>query len=445
MIARQQRLGVAELVVGEVVRVEREREQRQEAGDQARGLVGEPDVARRLSIALASAGHGIRWLGAHRLYGPREVACAGGSRPPSASCSSRARSSASSCATRRRTCCARTAWSPSIRRGCPTARSRACRRPSATPSPRARRGGWCARCAGNVGEPRVVVIFHPLQYQLGRALTAAAPGCELWYWRWDRFENAYDAHRAPARAPRRAARAGRRSGRRWSSRSPTSSRASRARPAASPTLVAARRRRLPRAPTRGDVVAISLGHLGWRTDWSLLRAVSRAPRRPARAAARRRLARGRVQGRRRLRLVPFGPEPRLARAAGRRGARPPDPVQPTSASCPSRSSRSTTPACPTASSSTRGSGAGRSRRGLAGVRTWADAVTFADGARGVRRGAARTTPGAARRPTRSCASGRCAQTARAQDEPLWQRLERRGIARRHAGARRGPTGSRVGG
>ena len=43
------------------------------------------------------------------------------------------------------------------------------------------------------GEPRVVVIFHALQYQLGRAMVAAVPGCELWYWRWDRYERAYDA------------------------------------------------------------------------------------------------------------------------------------------------------------------------------------------------------------------------------------------------------------
>ena len=44
-----------------------------------------------------------------------------------------------------------------------------------------------------VGEPRVVVIFHPLQYPLARAIMAVCPGCELWYWRWDRYEQAYDA------------------------------------------------------------------------------------------------------------------------------------------------------------------------------------------------------------------------------------------------------------
>lgn len=43
------------------------------------------------------------------------------------------------------------------------------------------------------GEPRVVVIYHPLQYPLARAMIAACPGSELWYARWDRYERAYDA------------------------------------------------------------------------------------------------------------------------------------------------------------------------------------------------------------------------------------------------------------
>ena len=33
------------------------------------------------------------------------------------------------------------------------------------------------------GSPRVVVMFHALQYQLARAVVASVPGCELWYWR----------------------------------------------------------------------------------------------------------------------------------------------------------------------------------------------------------------------------------------------------------------------
>src|SRR3954452_25473134 len=45
------------------------------------------------------------------------------------------------------------------------------------------------------GVPRVIVIFHPLQYPLARGLIAQHPDAELWYWRWDRYEAAYDASR----------------------------------------------------------------------------------------------------------------------------------------------------------------------------------------------------------------------------------------------------------
>src|SRR3954469_11968215 len=38
------------------------------------------------------------------------------------------------------------------------------------------------------GRPRVIVIFHPLQYPLARGLIAQHPDAELWYWRWDRYE-----------------------------------------------------------------------------------------------------------------------------------------------------------------------------------------------------------------------------------------------------------------
>jgi len=50
------------------------------------------------------------------------------------------------------------------------------------------------------GTPAAVVIFHPLQYPMARALISEHPDCELWYWRWDRYEVAYDA------SPRRRAR-----------------------------------------------------------------------------------------------------------------------------------------------------------------------------------------------------------------------------------------------
>jgi hypothetical protein len=124
-----------------------------------------------------------------------------------------------------------------------------------------------------VGTPRVVVIFHALQYQLARAVIAAAgEDCELWYWRWDRYERAYDAsprlrerldvlHRhAAERAALTVAvsdelvRLERAEGR-------------------DATLVPLSADDFP-APQGGSVVAVSLGHVGRRTDWALLRAVA---------------------------------------------------------------------------------------------------------------------------------------------------------------------------
>src|SRR3954469_18475060 len=43
------------------------------------------------------------------------------------------------------------------------------------------------------GVPRVIVIFHPFSYPLARALLDRYQGSELWYGRWDRYEEAYDA------------------------------------------------------------------------------------------------------------------------------------------------------------------------------------------------------------------------------------------------------------
>ncbi|MGZ6673448.1 MAG: glycosyltransferase, partial [Solirubrobacteraceae bacterium] len=124
------------------------------------------------------------------------------------------------------------------------------------------------------GEPRVVVMFHAVQYPVARALVAlAGDGCELWYWRWDRFERAYDAspklrarlERMHELAVERAAltivvseelaRLEREAGR-------------------EATLVPLAADSFPAPEPGGEVVAISIGHLGWRTDWSLLRGVA---------------------------------------------------------------------------------------------------------------------------------------------------------------------------
>jgi hypothetical protein len=291
--------------------------------------------------------------------------------------------------------------------------------------------GLAARQAGRLvrtlrrrtGEPRVVIIFHALQYQLGRAMTAEVPGCELWYWRWDRFERAYDAtDRQRARleelnehAAERAAMvitvsdelarleglAGRR-----------------------PTLVPLAADSFP-APRGGDVVAVSIGHLGWRTDWSLLRAVSErlGDRLVLLLAGEwhedecrddpdfqfcRSVANivwlGRVQDEAAARLVlcadvgivPFKVEPfndaalpyRILKYArvGRRTITP----------------------------------------DLAGVRTWAPAVTVAKGAEAFA-DALLAHAGARAEPDEEVRNWALQQTARNQDEPLWRRLAEVGI------------------
>jgi hypothetical protein len=43
--------------------------------------------------------------------------------------------------------------------------------------------GGAARRMRLPGFPRVLVIFHPLQYPLARGLIATNEGAELWYWR----------------------------------------------------------------------------------------------------------------------------------------------------------------------------------------------------------------------------------------------------------------------
>jgi hypothetical protein len=273
------------------------------------------------------------------------------------------------------------------------------------------------------GEPRVVVIFHALQYQLGRAMIAAVPGCELWYWRWDRFERAYDANdKQRARlddlhehAAERAAMvitvsdelarlegvAGRRA-----------------------TMVPLAADSFP-SPTGGDVVAICLGHLGWRTDWALLRAVSERlgdrlvlllagewhedecrddPDFQFCRSARNLVWLGRLEDEAAARLVlasdvgivPFKVEPfndaglpyRILKYArvGRRTVTP----------------------------------------DLAGVRTWANAVTVADGPEAFA-DALLAHAGARTRPDEELRTWALEQTARKQDDPLWQRLFEIGV------------------
>jgi len=126
---------------------------------------------------------------------------------------------------------------------------------------------------GRAGGLRVVVIFHPLQLFLAEALMAEHPGAELWYSRWDRYEFAYDA--APKLRARLAAlheRAAERAAVVFAVSGAlveVEERAGRAAVLAPPPHDS-----FPAPDPSGTVIAVSLGHLGWRTDWALLRAVA---------------------------------------------------------------------------------------------------------------------------------------------------------------------------
>ena len=122
------------------------------------------------------------------------------------------------------------------------------------------------------GKPAALVIFHPLQWPLASEL-ARRTGAEVWYGRWDRYEQAYDAGPAfRARLEELHAQA---------------AAASKLTFVASETLADYERAAgrdatvtglsagdFPAPDPDGTVVAVSLGHLGWRTDWALLRGVA---------------------------------------------------------------------------------------------------------------------------------------------------------------------------
>src|SRR4051794_21613835 len=123
------------------------------------------------------------------------------------------------------------------------------------------------------GVPRVIVIFPPLQYPLARGLIAQHPDAELWYWRWDRYEAAYDAsRRGRARLEDLHIAA--------SLRATVNVVVSDAlgeqmgEEEAEPLLVPLAADSFPAPDPGATVVAVSLGHLGYRTDWALLRAVA---------------------------------------------------------------------------------------------------------------------------------------------------------------------------
>jgi hypothetical protein len=122
------------------------------------------------------------------------------------------------------------------------------------------------------GTPAAVVIFHPLQWPLASEIVRRT-GAELWYGRWDWYEQAYDASPGMRR--------------RLDELHAQAAAASSLTFVASEALAAYEREAgrhavvvglsagsFPAPDPSGTVVAISLGHLGWRTDWALLRGVA---------------------------------------------------------------------------------------------------------------------------------------------------------------------------
>jgi hypothetical protein len=123
------------------------------------------------------------------------------------------------------------------------------------------------------GTPQVVVIFHPLQYPTARGLMTAVPECELWYGRWDRYEEAYDAS---PKLRRRLAELHELAAARSSLTFVASTELQRLEHEAGreATVVALAADSFPVPDPAGAVIAVSLGHPGWRTDWTLLRGVA---------------------------------------------------------------------------------------------------------------------------------------------------------------------------
>ena len=123
------------------------------------------------------------------------------------------------------------------------------------------------------GDLRAVAIFHPVQWPLARALLAECPAAELWYGRWDRYEVAYDA--SPSTRVRLAALHEQAAERSALTFVVSGKLAELEREAGREAqLVGLAADSFPAPDPGGAVIAVSLGHLGWRTDWTLLRAVA---------------------------------------------------------------------------------------------------------------------------------------------------------------------------
>jgi hypothetical protein len=117
-----------------------------------------------------------------------------------------------------------------------------------------------------------VVMFHPLQLALAEALLGRYPQAELWYSRWDRYEHAYDASpRLRSRLEQLHARAAKRADFMFAVSDALAEIEREAGRHA--VVVPSAHDSFPAPDPESAVIAVSMGHLGWRTDWALLRAV----------------------------------------------------------------------------------------------------------------------------------------------------------------------------
>jgi hypothetical protein len=126
------------------------------------------------------------------------------------------------------------------------------------------------------GTLKAVVIFHPVQYLTARGVLTTVPDCELWYGRWDRYEEAYDA---PPKMRARLAELHETAAARAALQFVASEELARqeAEAGREAVVVELASDTFPSPEIGGQtVIAVSLGHLGWRTDWALLRAVGEA-------------------------------------------------------------------------------------------------------------------------------------------------------------------------
>ncbi|MFL5821238.1 MAG: hypothetical protein ACJ76S_11225 [Solirubrobacteraceae bacterium] len=129
-----------------------------------------------------------------------------------------------------------------------------------------------ARALRAPGEPVAAMIFHPFQYPLARALLARWPRCELWYGLFDRTPVAPDAG---VRSRRRLAELHAAAAERASLVFAVSTKLVELEREAGrdAALIPSAADSFPAPDPADAVIAIALGNLGRRTDWSLLHAL----------------------------------------------------------------------------------------------------------------------------------------------------------------------------